>query len=120
MPQELLVIFLGWVAVIAMPILLAFIIWTSNARRKRISPARPSRSSRGMDFPSDQDGIDRIVFGLRPVGLGQGLSLIEFRLKSGDRVPAYKLTRCRMTNKLNRMVFEKSSCRIFAAREVGS
>jgi hypothetical protein len=121
MGSELLAILIGWGAVIAIPNLVAFIIWTVSAKRKQIGSARPSQSSRRMNFPSNRAGMDRclISFRLRPGKPGKGFSQDESRLKSGDRVPIYKLIGWRMTKNLHRMVFAKTSCRILAMREVG-
>lgn len=82
MPQELLVILLGWVAVIAMPVLIAAIILASNAKRKRISPARRSRSL-GSPSPSDHavDGC-LVLFESGPGEMNTGQNQVEHGLPS--------------------------------------
>ena len=59
MPQELLLIFLGWLVVIAMPVLIASIIWASNAKRKRVKAARSSSSRRvhSSSYPGRVNGL---------------------------------------------------------------
>jgi len=85
MPQEWLVIFLGWVAVICMPAMVATIILASNAKRKRVNPAR---SSRTRHSPSDQAAVDGclVLFGSEP---GEQ---VEYGLQSRDGMPLDRLT----------------------------
>lgn len=85
MPQELWVIFLGWVAVIAMPVVVAAIIWASIAERKRVSPARPR--SRERHLSSDRAGGDSciVMFGSGPGELATGRNQVEGECQSAGR-----------------------------------
>ncbi len=99
MRPEYVIILMGWIAVSVTPILIAWFIWTTKAKRQRLSSAKRSRISRRMICPSEAAEIEPIVSGgLRPEGLDTGLSQIEFRLKLGDRVPIYMLSGGRIPN----------------------
>lgn len=91
MPQEWLEIFLGWVAVISMPVLIATIILAGNAKRKRVNPAR---SSRTRHSPSDRAAIDGclVLFGSEPGEMNTGLNQVGYGLQSRDGMPIDRLT----------------------------
>ncbi len=93
MPQELLVILLGWVAVIAMPVLIATIILASNTKRKRINSARRSRSL-GRYPPSHQAAVDVSLdlLGSGPGEMTTGQNQVEYGLQSEEWNAVCRLT----------------------------